>query len=269
MNIYYEYLKSFHRLTGIIDQEIKQRRTDFFRSHNNIDFYNVPIFIISFNRLSYLENTISWLERKGYRNIKIIDNASTYPPLIEYYDKTPYEVFRLTKNQGHMVFWENEIFAKYREDLYAVTDPDVYPVEECPSDFVEVFYKLLMKYPRIKKAGFSLKIDDIPKDAPMYTEVNKWERAYNFFKVPGKELYTADIDTTFALYIPDELDISRRFHVAVRTGYPYQLRHLPWYKMPGDVTAEDIYYSEHRTNGFWDSTTGTRTGEGSDSDWGN
>jgi hypothetical protein len=252
---------------GFIGQDLKKKRKVFFEEHDNMDFFNIPIFIVSFNRLSYLKNMIAWLEVKGYRNIKIIDNASTYPPLLKYYEKTPYEIFRLGKNQGHMVFWENEIFAKYREDLYIVSDPDLVPVNECPPDFVEKFYKLLKKYPRIKKAGFSLKIDDIPKEAPMYTDVNKWEKAYNFFKVPGRNLYTADIDTTFALYIPDKLDISRRFLVAVRTGFPYQLRHLPWYKMPEDVTDEDLYYSCHRTNGFWDTAAGKRTEEGKDSDW--
>ncbi len=267
MNLYFEYLKSFQRITGFVGREIRQKRAVFFKEHNKIDFYNIPIFIISFNRLSYLQGIISRLEEMGYKNLKIIDNASTYPPLLEYYNETNYEVFRMESNYGHMVFWKSEVFKKYREDLYVVTDPDVIPLDECPNDFVELFYKYLRKYPRIKKAGFSLKIDDIPKDAPLYTDVNKWERAYNFFKIPFKNAYTADIDTTFALYIPDSIDISRRFLVAIRTGYPYQLKHLPWYKMPNEVTEEDKYYSDHRTNGFWDATVGKRTGEGSESDW--
>ena len=264
MNIYFEYVKSFHRLLKFLDPRLKRKREEFFSSHNSINFFNIPIFIISYNRLSYLKNLITRLEEMGYTNLKIIDNASTYPPLLKFYESTKYEVIRLKKNGGHMVFWENEIFSKYRKDLYVVTDPDVVPIKECPNDFMEIFYGYLIKYPRLKKVGFSLKIDDIPKNAPLYKKVLKWEKPYNFFKIPRTNAYSADIDTTFALYIPDELDISRHFITAVRIGFPYQLRHIPWYKTEHDVDEEEKYYSTNRTNGFWDVTSGNRTGEGPD-----
>lgn len=262
MNILLEYAKSFHRLLGITNKELKKKREAFFKEHDNIDFYNIPIFIISYNRLSYVKNIVEYLEDSGYKKITIIDNASTYPPLLDYYKKIEHEVIRLDKNYGHMAFWKQPCFKEYRNDLYIVTDPDVMPVEECPKDFVRTFYSLLKKYPRIKKAGFSLKVDDIPKDSPMFKDVNQWERAYNFFKIPWEKAYSADIDTTFALYIPDYLDISRHFITAIRTAAPLQVRHLPWYKMPNEITEEDIYYSEHRTNGFWDAAIGGRTEEG-------
>lgn len=268
MNLYLEYLKSFHRLSKYLNRSFIQKRKKFFSAHDGIDFKKIPIFVISYNRLSYLEGLIGRLENMGYTNIKIIDNASTYPPLLEYYNKTQYEVFRLKKNYGHMVFWKVKGFKKYRNDLYVVTDPDVLPVMECPDNFMEEFYLTIKKYPRIKKAGFSLKIDDIPEEAPLYKDVLKWEKAYNFFKIPFKNAYSADIDTTFALYIPDYLDVSRHFITAVRLGAPFQCRHLPWYKVASDVTEEDVFYSEHRTNGFWDSASGSRTEEGAESDWG-
>lgn len=268
MNLFIEYIKSFHRVIGFVNKEMKEKRKRFFQEHDSMNFYNTPIFIISYNRLNYLVDLISRLEEMGYKNIKIIDNASTYPPLLDYYNTTSHEVFRMDENYGHMVFWKKPIFEKYRKDLYAITDPDVIPTDNCPKDFMKQFYYCLKKYPRIKKAGFSLKIDDIPKDAPLYHDVINWERAYNLFRIPGTNKYAADIDTTFALYIPEDLDISRRFHVAIRIGFPYQLRHLPWYTKLSDVTEEDEYYSSHRTNGFWDSTSGKRTEEGLNNGWG-
>ena len=40
----------------------------------------IPIIINSFNRLTTLKRLISSLEQRGYTNIYILDNCSTYPP---------------------------------------------------------------------------------------------------------------------------------------------------------------------------------------------
>lgn len=42
-----------------------------------LPYRDVPIFIISFNRVSCLRQLIEWLSRHGYRRIFVIDNAST------------------------------------------------------------------------------------------------------------------------------------------------------------------------------------------------
>ena len=78
---------------------------------------NIPVFLISFNRLSYLESMIKRLEQMNVKNIHIIDNASTYPPLLEYYKSIPYEVFYMKSNEGQMVFWKNSIFDEQKIKL--------------------------------------------------------------------------------------------------------------------------------------------------------
>jgi hypothetical protein len=45
-----------------------------------VSYRDVPIFIISFNRVSCLRQLIDWLLSHGYRRIFVVDNASTYPP---------------------------------------------------------------------------------------------------------------------------------------------------------------------------------------------
>lgn len=45
------------------------------------DGKEVPIIINNFNRLTTLRLLIEALNKRGYDNIYIIDNASTYPPL--------------------------------------------------------------------------------------------------------------------------------------------------------------------------------------------
>jgi len=219
----------------------------------------IPVFIISFNRLSYLSRLIESLERVGIRNIHIIDNASTYPPLLEYYKKTPYDVIYVGENLGARVFWKSKIFDKYRNDFYVVTDSDLELVEDCPSDLIGFLFRILKKFPFVRKVGVSLKIDDIPEDSVLGSDVKQWES--QFFKAPirNANAYYASVDTTFAIYLPDHLAEGIPFLRAIRAAWPYQARHLPWYKKTGDISEEDEYYSSHRSNGWWDIAKGEIT----------
>jgi len=53
-----------------------------------------------------------------------LDNASTYKPLLDFYESCPYEVVRLPKNHGHTAPWTflADVFAT---GPYVVTDPDL------------------------------------------------------------------------------------------------------------------------------------------------
>lgn len=213
----------------------------------------IPVFLISYNRLSYLETTIRWLEDRNIRNIKIIDNGSTYPPLLNYYEQTEYEVIRLGYNGGHMVFWKDPKFDAYRKDFYIVSDPDLEAVSECPTDIIEKLFGLLWKYPFVNKTGLSLKIDDLPENGIFGKQVTQWEKRFNKIEVENS-VYYAPIDTTFALYLPDDLFDPRKQAASLRVGYPYQLRHLPWYKTKEDITEEDEFYAKLQTNGWWNTS---------------
>ncbi len=214
----------------------------------------IPIFIISFNRLSYVKQMVEQLERLGLQNIIIVDNASTYPPLLAYLETTRHKVIRLTKNWGFRVLWEAPGFEKYRRNFYVVTDPDL-DLSSCPPDVMEVLFRALERFPFIRKAGLSLRLDDIPEDAFAYKEILAWESRFYEVYLKRAQVYAAVVDTTFALYPPDFLVQTESFVSAVRTPAPYQARHLPWYKNDANVTEEDIFYSRARTNGSWDAVT--------------
>lgn len=239
-------------------RKIQNQRNAVFENQRKMGLDSIPIFLISFNRLSYIKSMISSLEKKRKKNIIIIDNASTYPPLLEYYESIPYKVIRLDTNWGFQVFWNNPMFEVYRKSFYIISDPDVEPIEECPSDFIEHFFDILYKHPLARKVGFSLKIDDLPENGILTKQVIKWEKKYNKTYIKKDSVFYAQIDTTFALYVPDDIAISS-LSESLRTAYPYQARHMPWYKNPQEITEEDKYYAEHKTNGWWNVVEGKMT----------
>ena len=79
-----------------------------------------------------LTKLIHSLESKGYHNLYIIDNQSTYPPLLEYYTRLPYPVYMLNKNVGHLSLWETGIFKQFKDSYYAYTDSDLEILPNCP-----------------------------------------------------------------------------------------------------------------------------------------
>ena len=76
----------------------------------------IPIIIINFNQLFYLKQLIESLQKRDYNNIVIIDNLSTYQPLLDYYKtiETEVNIHRLKTNEGHLSFWEqSDLVKKY------------------------------------------------------------------------------------------------------------------------------------------------------------
>jgi hypothetical protein len=185
---------------------------------------------------------IEWLESAGMKNIYIIDNLSTYPPLLEYYKKTKYTVFKLDRNVGHEALWRTHIFMYFKNQNYIYTDPDILPVEECPKNFIEHFITILTKYPQIDKVGFSLKIDDIPDYYEHKQKVIDWESQF-WEKEIENGVFKAKIDTTFALY---RANINHQcWEATLRTGFPYMARHLPWYLDKNNLPEWEKFYKKH------------------------
>jgi hypothetical protein len=247
MIIYFKVsVKRYHNLFFRFNYKLQ-----FNKFHSQFDFRGIPVIINNFNRLSFLQKQIEWFEKVGMSNIYIIDNSSTYKPLIDFYKTTKHVVYRLDKNIGHDALWKTILFQKFRNEYYVYTDPDILPVEECPIDAIEYFYSLLNKYPDINKVGFGLKIDDLPDCYPLKQKVIKWES--QFWTNPIEpHVYSAPIDTTFALYRPGAKGGSDL--KALRTGDVYSARHLSWYINTDSLSEEDLYYMKHAgSSSSWNS----------------
>ncbi|NQY28268.1 MAG: glycosyltransferase [Flavobacteriaceae bacterium] len=206
------------------------------------DFKNLTIYINNFNRLTFLKELIHSLEKRGYRNLVILDNNSTYAPLLKFYESTPYKVIRFNKNYGYKSYWKSGLWLKNINKYFAYTDSDLKISEACPDNFLEYFYELLIKYPEVHKVGFSLKIDDIPNCYKLKNKVINWESRY-YEKELEKDLYLAPIDTTFALYRPfSKIGQKDGSTPIVRVGGFYNAHHLPWYVDSKNLDEEELYY---------------------------
>lgn len=215
------------------------------------DYKKIPIIINNFNRLDYMLQLIESLEKRGYTNIYIIDNLSTYPPLVEYYKTCKYTVFRLDRNIGMNALWGSGLIKKFRKDYFVYTDSDMVPVEECPDDFMLFFLNVLRKHKFAQKVGFSLRIDDLPDAYALKNTVIDVEKQYYQYKVDDF-LFWAPIATTFALYRPRARRIHGNYYIEMyRTNWPYMAKHLPWYMDSSNPDEENRYYLSQKLVATW------------------
>lgn len=211
------------------------------------DMEKTVAFVIMYNRLTWPDKMCTRLVEMGCE-VVLVDNGSTYPPLLEWYDECPYEKVFLPYGSSHKSVWEHGIVDKYTDRDYIVTDHDL-DLSGVPLDMVDFLRKGLNDARALKigavKSGLSLRISDLPSNT--YTEeVIKWERAFWHNPTTVDGFYLSNIDTTLALYAKERFDTvghsSDAFYAAVRSPEPYVARHLPWYNTKENLTEEERYY---------------------------
>lgn len=206
-------------------------------------------FIINYNRLTLPRKMADWLADFNEITPVIVDNCSTYPPLLEYYEKTPHEVYHMDMNHGCQA-----VHGKKKErptnvlthygvyEHFIITDPDL-DLEGIPDDWLrELEIGLSMDQPRSSTCGFGLRIDDLPSGVD-HMQLIEWSHPFC-----GGRFYRASIDTTFALWGRWPRD----GFSAVRTGAPYLARHVPWYYQTlEDLPPDEVYYLKSIIPGQW------------------
>lgn len=203
-----------------------------------------------FNRLTYPKKMAEFLSDNNI-NVILLDNNSTYQPLLDWYDKCPYKVYRFNENLGHKCLYKSGILSEYKDQHYILTDHDL-DISEIPNDFLEVLMTGLNSL-NVVKSGLSLEVQDLP-DNEYAKKAYDWEINYWKRPIDHNGFYVAEIDTTFAVYdrnreytgFPD----GDNFFKAVRSPRPYTARHLPWYNTIENITDEEMYYIKS-TNTYW------------------
>lgn len=210
---------------------------------------NIPVVILNKDRLNPLKLLVDSLHQRGYENIIIIDNESSYEPLLEWYRTSKINVFHNTIaktlfDTGTFYRLAMEIrhplFSEIVRGHYVFTDSDVVPEECVPSDFIEHMIEVCDEF-SIHKVGLSLRIDDLPdtESGKVFYDMEKgfWE---NTISHPKYTLYKAGVDTTFAVYHPNSPPLLNMN--AIRMGGNYIAKHLPWYYDINNLPDDEAYY---------------------------
>lgn len=204
----------------------------------------IKSFVIMYNRFTWAKALCEFLSDNGCEVI-LMDNGSTYPPLLEWYEKCPYELHKMGNSHYNRGLWTGGVIDYYGDKNYILTDHDL-DLSLVPADFVNKLFVGLENNTEVMKSGLSLKINDLPDNA--YTkEVIAWEKKWWEKPTDKNGFYMADIDTTLALY---DAERTKKFYkdgffLAVRSPKPYVAKHLSWYNTPENITEEEIYYQEH------------------------
>ena len=195
--------------------------------------------IIIRNRLTLAVKLADWCYFNELEPI-FIDNGSDYPPLLDYYKTSKYQVHFLNGNYGHTCIWNPNLNILGNLGItgrYIVTDPDL-DLSGVPGDFLKVMNEGLDKYQKYDKCALSLEINDLPNSEEGIFISTRCETKY--WTKPLDALYFhADTDTTFALY---REGVKEYNHNAIRTNRPYTAKHVPWYYLDVTQLPEDEQY---------------------------
>lgn len=206
----------------------------------------LPIVINSRDRLGCLQRLIDRLRADGCTDIWVIDNQSSYAPLLAWLDQLEarggVRIVHLGANLGAYALWACGLAAAFQraDQSFVYTDPDVVPDDDCPSDYLAHFQAILAADPALGKVGFSLRTDDLPDHYPWRPAAIASEN--ESLAHPYRDLgYRRAIDTTFALCRPNCPIVAQ----SVRTVVPYLARHLSWYLNPDALPADEAHYVAH------------------------
>lgn len=201
----------------------------------------VHIFINVRDRYITTRRLTEWCLSLPDVQVHLVDNDSTYSPLLEWYKITQARVHYLRDNLGPTGVFK-PIGKFVREGNYAISDCDI-DSTGVPTDAVEKACRILDANPRIRKVGLALRIDDLPesphREKALSTEAKYWKRCEFIDGIP---CYHSAIDTTFCVMRHGE---PHCYEPALRMAGEYTARHMPWYYTEENMPEDEDYYLRH------------------------
>jgi hypothetical protein len=205
----------------------------------------IPVIINNRNFLTWPKAMVERIkEYDGVGEIIIVDNNSTYPPLLEWYATNPCRIERLNDNLGMGAPWVSEVVKQLNGAPYVLTDPDM-GLEDTPDDTLLYLFDKLNSL-QLDKVGLGLDWQIVEKKSPYYERLNLYEKS-RWSNSPVKDgVHTeVQIDTTFALY-----NVDHYFIGGGSTTFPYVARHYPWEFSIEEArnNEEFMYYMDNATS---------------------
>ncbi len=202
--------------------------------------FKVTVVINNRDLLTWPKEMVSCIEQyDDLHEIIIVDNASTYKPLLQWYAETRHRVIGLSQNVGHRAPFLHMIQSQIYTDYFVVSDPDL-GLLDVSKDVLTRMCGFLDKHP-VDKVGLSLEYKTVPMDSPYYKHVNAWEKSLHRTPLVCTGLRKSPVDTTFAMYTKKKRH--DYFIGGARMDRPYTARHYPWEVVVPD--AEFQYYLDH------------------------
>lgn len=205
----------------------------------------IPIIINNRNLLTWpkaMLEKIKTLNNVG--DIFIIDNDSSYEPLLQWYKTNPCEIIKIN-NTGHTAPWDCGLVSKLNSTFYVVTDPDL-GIDNIPNDTLNVLADKLTTIPELEKIGLGLEWEYVPPESPYYSHLQTYEKTRWLNSKIVKDVYLdVHVDTTFALYTKKSYFVG-----GGSVKYPYTAKHYPW-EFTHEQRKENVefnYYIENASN---------------------
>lgn len=218
----------------------------------------IPCFLIARDRFGCLKAMVDYLKQIDELEVIIIDNNSSYQPLLDYYETKPCIVHRLYLNGGNCVLFTDANLEMNKPNFFELYDcTNGYILSDCdlkidhiPINFMDTFHKVMDKYDWCTKVGFQLRINDLP-DTELAKEAIRWEGANHGVGAVidvQLSLIKAPIDTTFAFYrfIPaPHTSLAHNFATSIRCSRMDAI-HLSWYySIQNPPPPDEQYYLDH------------------------
>jgi len=134
----------------------------------------IPVIINNRNLLTWPKAMMERIQRyEGVGEIVIVDNESTYPPLLEWYATNPCRIER-HGNVGIAAPWLKQVVANLKAPFYVVTDPDM-GLEDTPDDTL-LYLKDRMMSLNIDKIGLGLDWQRVEDKSPYYRKLHGFHK---------------------------------------------------------------------------------------------
>lgn len=211
----------------------------------------IPIIIPVFNNLTYTRDTVNFFHNMGQENIVLVDNASSYEPMIDYFKNVSNDVNIITQNvnAGPRQFFEDKGVYSLLPEYFIVTDPDLKFSNKLPTDFIDILIDVHNNFD-VFKVGSSLNLNLLERNVldEVYSiwgkqnTIRNIEQGYYTNQVGSigeDSIWSAPIDTTFALY--KKSNFKNNFLEAVRIDGRFCVDHLGWLN-PSPLPEEEYLF---------------------------
>ena len=236
--------------------------------------------VIVNNRDLEVQTLLLDLCRLGASEIHLIDNASTYPPLVSWLNSAPTHLVRPTPRPDgsydavKLTIWQSsqnfgpraacrvancarEPWTERGITHYATTDSDL-DLSSLPDNALQLFAEASAYfskcYGQCTRVGVALSLDlpDVPAARLARSrEQSYWDSRRQVSWYPPDpwttdpvRMYLAPIDTTLAV-IPLDPAWNGDYEPAYRVAGPYTAKHRPWYHDDSNRPADFRHYLAH------------------------